>query len=262
VGDPVQAGTIVGTISIDHMDVKMRDLAGNYVDFGGQAPGSGSSAAFASFAADSREAQMVTWLVARNSLETAEIELEGRRREKASATLERRRLESRLAELLEAVPLMARYVEEGLVARADAEKARSDLTATRQALAQLKKRQKESPNRIAELESQVRSARSRQAAVERQARQRGITWSEVTGFVNGVVARDARLRDQVLDYKRDNQETRTRRISELRQEVREGRQNLEELEALYEMGGLPRREIEATRHRQQVLEAELKALGG
>jgi len=262
VGDPVQVGTIVGTIAIDHVDVKMRDLAGNYVDFGGHSPGSGSANSFASFAADSREAQMVTWLVARNSLETSEIELESRRREKASASLERRRLESRLTELQEAVPLMARYVEEGLVARADAEKARSDLAATRQALAQLKKSQKQAPTRIAGLESQVRAARIRLTAVERGARERGITWNEVTGFVNGVVAQDARLRDQVLDYKRDNQETRTRRVSELRLEVREGRQNLAELEDLFEMGGLPRREIEAARQRQQILEAELKALEG
>jgi len=236
VGDPVRVGTIVGTISIDHVDVKMRDLAGNYVDFGGQAPGSGPATSFASFAADSREARMVTWLVARNSLETSEIE--------------------------QAVPLMARYVEEGLVARAEAEKTRSDLAATLQALARLKKRQKEAPDRIAELENHVRAARNRLAAVERQARQHGITWAEVTGFVNSVVARDARLRDQVLDYKRDNQETRTRRVGELRQEVREGRQNLAELETLYEMGGLPRREIEAARQRQQILEAELKSLDG
>jgi len=157
---------------------------------------------------------------------------------------------------------MARYVEEGLVARADAEKARSDLAATRQALAQLKKSQKQAPTRIAGLESQVRAARIRLTAVERGARERGITWNEVTGFVNGVVAQDARLRDQVLDYKRDNQETRTRRVSELRLEVREGRQNLAELEDLFEMGGLPRREIEAARQRQQILEAELKALEG
>lgn len=262
VGDPVRVGTIVGSISIDHVDVKMRDLAGNYVDFGGQASGSASATSFASFAADSREARMVTWLVARNSLETSEIELEGRRRERASATLERRRLESRRAELEQAVPLMARYVEEGLVARAEAEKTRSDLAATLQALARLKKRQKEAPNRIAELENHVRAARSRLAAAEHRARQHGITWAEVTGFVNSVVARDARLRDQVLDFKRDNQETRTRRVGELRQEVREGRQNLAELETLYEMGGLPRREIEAARQRQQILEAELKSLEG
>ncbi|MGI5844256.1 MAG: peptidoglycan DD-metalloendopeptidase family protein [Candidatus Xenobium sp.] len=260
-GDPVQVGTIVGTISIDHVDVKMRDSAGNYVDFGGQASASATTP-FAAFAADSREAQMVTWLVARNSLETSESELEGRRREKASAALERRRLESRRVELEQAVPLMARYVEEGLVSRAEAEKTRSDLATTLQALARLKKRQKEAPERIAELENQVRAARSRLAVVERRARQRGITWAEVTGFVNGVVARDARLRDQVLDYKRDKQETRTRRVGELRQEVRAGRQNLAELENLYEMGGLPRREIEAARERQQILEAELKSLEG
>ncbi len=262
VGDPVQVGTVVGSVSIDHVDVKMRDPAGNYVDFGGQAPGSPSAAAFASYAADSREARMVTWLVARNTLETAQGELEGRRREQASASLERRRLESRLAELQEAVPLMERYVEEGLVARAEVEKTRSDLAGTRQELARLKQRQKEAPGRIAELEAQVRSARSRLASVERRSREGGITWKEVTGFVNGVVARDADLRDQVLDFKRSNQQTRTRRAADLRQQVLQGRQGLEELEALYEMGGLPRREIEAARERQQILEAELKALGG
>jgi len=260
VGDAMAVGSVVGTIAYDHVDVKMRDPAGNYVDFGnGQKV---SSTPFEAFAANSREARMVTWLVARNSVETNQTELEGRRREQATAGLERRRLEGRLAELKKALPLMTRYVEEGLVARADAEKARSDLAATRQALAQLKKSQKQAPTRIAGLESQVRAARIRLTAVERGARERGITWNEVTGFVNGVVAQDARLRDQVLDYKRDNQETRTRRVSELRLEVREGRQNLAELEDLFEMGGLPRREIEAARQRQQILEAELKALEG
>jgi hypothetical protein len=260
VGDTLAVGGVVGTIAYDHVDVKMRDAAGNYVDFG--AGTAAPSTPFDGFAANSREAQMVTWLVARNSLETAESELEGRRRERATATLERQRMEARLAELKQAVPLMARYVEEGLVARVEAEQTRADLETTRQRLADLKRRQKEGPSRLAALEKQVQAGRQRLATVERRARQRGITWAEVTGFVNGVVAGDARLREQVVDFKRTSQQTRSQRTADLRQQVRQGRQQLQELEALYQMGGLPRRDLDAARHKQKLLEAELKALGG
>jgi len=260
VGDAMAVGSVVGTIAYDHVDVKMRDPAGNYVDFGnGQ---KASSTPFEAFAANSREARMVTWLVARNSVETNQTELEGRRREQATAGLERRRLEGRLAELKKALPLMTRYVEEGLVARVEVEQTRVDLERTRQQLADLKRRQKEGPNRLAALEAQVRSARKRLAEVERQARQQGITWSEVTGFVNGVVARDAGLRDKVVDFKRSNQQDRNQRLADLRHKVRQGRTELQELEALYQMGGLPRRDLEAARQKQGLIEAELKALGG
>ena len=259
-GDRLEPGDVVGRVALDHVDVKMRDSAGNYVDFGGK--DAGRSAPFGAFASDSKESRMVAWLVARDNLETAQFELAARRRERASASLQRKSLEARVAELEKSVPLMARYVEEGLVARVEAEETRADLVKNRQLLAELKRRQKEGPGRLAALEGQVQAARQRLAAVERRARAQGITWAEVTGFVNGVVARDATLRDKVVDFKRTNQATRSQKASDLRQEVRKGRQDLKELEALYQMGGLPRRDIEAAREKQRILEAELKALGG
>lgn len=260
VGDGVAVGDVVGTVAYDHVDVKMRDSAGNYVDFGGK--GTAVAGAFGGLRMSSRESQMVAWLVARNTLEAAEFELDSRRREQAVGSIERRRLEARLAELKQTVPLMARYVEEGLVARVEAEQARTDLAQTQKRLAELKRRQKQGPGGLAGLERQVRAARTRLAAVEHKARERGITWVEVKGFVNGVVARDASLRDQVVDFKRTRQVQKARKIEELRVEVRDGRKHLAELENLYQMGGLPRREVEAARDHQKALEAELRARGG
>lgn len=260
VGDPISVGDVVGTVVVDHVDVKMRDSAGSYVDFG--ADGSAPPTPFDSVRMSSRESQMVAWLVARNSLEVAEDELITRRREKAVASIERKRLEQRVKELEATVPLMARYVEEGLVARVEAEQTRADLAETKQRLAKVKRIQKQGPQGLAAFERQVQAARNRLAASERAAKERGISWKEVTGFVNGIVADNPKLRDQVLDYKRTTGTKSARKVDDLRREVREGRKELTELEALYQMGGLPRREIEAARDRQKALEVELKALGG
>ena len=259
VGEVLAAGDVVGTIALDHVDVKMRDRSGNYVDFGG---GAAPSTPFDRLPMTSQQTRMVAWLVARNALETSEFELAGRKREKALGSIERRRLEARVAELKAQVPLMARYVEEGLVARVEAEQVRADLARARKNLEDLVARQRRGPVSLASLEQQVRAARNRLAAVEREARRQGITWAQVTGFVNGVVAEDARLRQQVLDFKRTGQVQKAKKVEDLRREVREGRSRVRELQTLYEMGGLPRREMEAARARQEALEAELKALGG
>lgn len=260
VGDAIQVGDVVGTVVVDHVDVKMRDTAGNYVDFGKD--GSAPPTPFDTVRMTSRESQMVAWLVARNNLEVAEDELVTRRREKAVASIERKRLEQRVKELEATVPLMAKYVEDGLVARVEAEQTRADLAEAKKQLAKVKRTQKQGPQGLTALERQVQAARNRLAAAERVARERGITWKEVTGFVNGIVADNPKLRDQVLDYKRTTGTKAARKVEDLRRDVREGREDLKELETLYQMGGLPRREIEAARLRQKALEAELKALGG
>lgn len=260
VGDGIAVGDVVGTVAYDHVDVKMRDGAGNYVDFGGK--GTVPASPWGPLPVASREAQMVAWLVARNSLELAEEELDGRKREQASGSIERRQLERRVAELAETVPLMARYVEEGLVARVEAEKTRADYAEAKKKLARLKARQKKGPESLAALQRQVKAARNRLATAEKQARSRGITWADVTAFVNGVVAANPKLKGEVMDFKRTQTADRASRLAELRREVKEGRQTLKDLEALYEMGGLPRRDIEAARDKQKAREAELKALGG
>jgi hypothetical protein len=252
VGQSVQPGDVLGTVAVDHVDVKMRDAAGNYVDFGRGARGVVSRW---SPPAGSREELMVGWLVARNGYELARDELERKTRQRASFKAERARLQQKVRELEAAVPQMASYVEQGLVSRKSAEETRQELEEARQRLTQLEKGA--SQQSLDSLSHQVHLARQRLAVAEQAARARGITWSDVTAFVNQTVARDPLLRAQVIDYKKQA----VRRRAELQQKVKEGRQHLQALEDLYKMGGVSRLELESARARQRVLEAELQALG-
>lgn len=257
VGNVVEAGDVVGTVVVDHVDVKMRDASGNCVDFGGDGA---VPASVGPLLGDSREARMVAWLVARRSVELAEEELENWKRERAAASIQCLQLERRVAELSATVPRMARYVEEGLMARVEADKARADLAEDRKKLACLKSRQQNSTSTLAALESRVKMARTRLSGAERQAREQGMTWSHVVAFVNGTVASDSKLSQEVVVFKRSRTTGRHERLTRLRQEVENGRQTMLDMEALYEAGGLSRRDLEAARERHEAYETELKSL--
>lgn len=260
VGAHIDTGSIVGLVAINHVDVKMRDANGNYVPFG-EGQQKGVAGAYTRVVARStREQLMVAWLAANNGLETSETELATRQREAALAKTERKRLEARYAELKNSLPVMQQYAADGLVAKAEVEKLRGDCQKAAKELAECKKTQAEAPKRMANLQKHIKASRARLAQVEKDARQRGLSWADVTAFVNNLVAKDQALSSKVVKYKQGTKSQDAAKEARLRKQVADGRERLKKMEELYEMGGLSRKDIEAMRAKQSLLENELQSL--
>lgn len=253
VGDAVNAGDVIGTIASDHVDVKMQDGSGSYVAFG-----EGETISAAPVQMVGREGFLVSWLVARNSLELAQDELDRIDSRAARDKLELQQLKTRLPKLEETVKLMDGYVASGLVARKTAEQARLDLADARKRIGELSK--VGDGSRKKQLTRQVAAARNRVASVEREAGWRGYRWTDVEAFVNQTVAADGKLSKVVTLYKQEHGPKRAEELKQLTREVEEGRTRLKGLEELFEMGGLSKNDLDTARERQKLLEKELAGL--
>lgn len=258
VGQVVQPGDVLGTIALDHVDVKMRDAAGNYVAFGEGAviP----SSPYAGLANNSTEAFLVTWLVSKNSLEESDSDLAMRKVERVRLKADAKSLKNRVPELEKTLKKMQQYAEQGLVARKEVEEARQELAAAKKRAKNIGPLLAMNESSLAMLESQRAQAASRLAAIESQAKSRGLTWKHVEGMVNRIVAKSPRLTEEVQAFKKDVTEGKSTKLAQLKKKVEDGRDHLQKLEELYEMGGLPKVEIEAARARQKALENELKSI--
>ncbi len=258
VGQQILPGDVLGTIALDHVDVKMRDAVGNYIPFGEGATIPNSP--FAGLASNSTESFLVTWLVAKATLQESDSELAMRKWERVRLKADAKSLKNRVPELEKTVKQMQDYAERGLVARKEVEQARQEL-------ANAKKRSKNvgpllavNERSLAMLEGQRNQAANRLTVIEQEARSRGLSWKNVEAMVNKVVARSPQLKEEVLDYKRNAVEGKSTKLTQLKKKVTDGREHLKKLEELYEMGGLPKVEIEAARARQKALENELRSI--
>ena len=260
-GDTLGVGDVVGKVSLDHVDVKMRDANGNYIPFGESgAPSSTTNYALLAVPSNSRESLMVGWLVAQNAVDTMETELQMRKKELKSAEVGRSRLEERYSTLHKQEVKMQKYQEDGLVSRADVEKVRSDLNKVRAQLLLAKQMQNEVPQQLKVTERQLTSAKERLAKAKKAANQAGIGWNEVTAFVNRSVAQDKKLSSKVQDYKKSHNTQNEERRQALKKQINDLRQQQKEYKKLYEEGGLPRKELEALEERLRLAEDELKDL--
>lgn len=262
VGDTLAVGSVVGKVSLDHVDVKMRDGNGNYVPFGesGGAHPAGANYAQLAVPTNSRESLMVGWLVAQNAVDTLETELQMRKKELKSADIARSRLEDRYATLHRQEVQMQKFQEDGLVSRMDVEKVRSDLNKVRIQLLNAKQMQNGVPQQLKVAERQLTRAKERLAKAKQTANQGGVSWSDVTAFVNKSVAQDKALSSKVKDYKKNHVDQDEGRRQELTKQVKELRKKQQEYKKLYEEGGLPRKELEAVEESLRLAEDDLKAL--
>lgn len=258
VGQVVQPGDVLGTIALDHVDVKMRDASGNYIPFGEGA--TIPSNPYAGLASNSTEAFLVTWLVAKNSLEESDSDLAMRKVERVRLKSDAKTLKTRVPELEKTLKKMQEYAEQGLVARKEVEEARQELASTKKRSQNIGPLLAVNDGALRALENQRAQAASRLAVLESQARSRGLSWKDVEGMVNRIVAKSPKLTEEVLDFKRNATEGKITKLAELKRKVSDGREQLKKLEELYEMGGLPKLEIEAARTRQKALENELKSI--
>ncbi len=258
VGQTVQPGDVLGTIALDHVDIKMRDAAGNYVPFGEGA--TIPSNPYAGLASNSTEQFLVTWLVYKNSLEESDSDLAMRKVERVRLKADAKTLKNRVPELEKTLKQMVEYAEQGLVARKEVEETRQELANTKKRAKNIGPLLEVNERALGMLESQRAAAASRLAMIEGQAKSRGLSWKNVEGMVNRIVAKSPTLTEEVQDFKKNVTQGKSTKLAELKQKVTDGRDQLKKLEELYEMGGLPKVEIEAARAKQKALENELKSI--
>lgn len=258
VGQVVSPGDVLGTIALDHVDIKMRDAAGNYVPFGEGA--TIPSSPYAGLANNSTEAFLVTWLVTKNSLEESDSDLAMRKVERVRLKADAKLLKSRVPELEKTLKQMQDYAEQGLVARKEVEEARLELANTKKRAKNIGPTLQANEKALALLESQRAAAAGRLASIESQARSRGLSWKHVEGMVNRIVAKSPTLTEEVQHFKKDVTQGKSTRLAQLKKKAEDGRIQLQKLEELYEMGGLPKVEIEAARAKQKALENELRSI--
>lgn len=259
VGQQVQAGEILGTIAYDHVDVKMRDAQGNYIDFGGNArvvPA--PSWAFGM----SREALMAQWLLAKNAMELAEEEGRKEKLDRQKRAIQIQALEQKVPTLRESQKLMAEYVEQGLVSRLSVEENLEELQAAQRELKRLRDLQSGSPKRLKQLDLDVKNGAKRLSLAQQQARAQGIGWKDVEAFVQATIANDKALARSVSAYKKNAAVKNATLLAQTRKEWEQCRDQLKAFEELFEMGGISRVELEESRTKFKLLDAQMKALQG
>ncbi len=260
-GTALNVGDVVGKVSVNHVDVKMRDGAGNYVPFGENSKAGTNPSLFVPMQpANSRESLMVGWLVAQNEVDTLENELGMRQRERRSVQVARERLEERYSNLHRQEVKMGKFLEDGLVARVEVEKVRRDLARVRAQLLTVKQTQKDVPEQIDKLQKQLKNGRERLRKAKEVAVKEGITWAEVNNFVNTTVAKDSQLSHTVQEYKKNQTDKDYERRIQLKKELKVQRDKYAEYKVIYDEGGLPRKELEAVEAKIQELEDELRTL--
>ncbi|MGM9998574.1 MAG: peptidoglycan DD-metalloendopeptidase family protein [Candidatus Bruticola sp.] len=259
-GQIVNTGDPVGTIAINHVDIKMRGADGAYIPFGEKDKQSVMASALQVQPVTSREQLMVAWLSAYNNEETVKEEAEARSREDKLNKIERQKLEERYTEKRVALRNMEDYFQQGLVSRREVEQTRKNLETTRQELLKVKTSQKEHPEKIKKLRQQLDMCHQRTLKAQKEAEERGLTWQDVQAFVNNLVAQDQTLNKTVKNYKKDKQEAYIQELLQVKSELSQCQRTLASQEELYQAGGLPQKEIEATRQKCAALQQRLKEL--
>lgn len=254
-GDLVKTGSLVGTIAHDHVDVKMRDATGAYLDFG-----RGQEAT--AVPRDTPEAALVSWLAADQRLRRATARHESVSRRRRHLKAERQTLAQRVPEAERVAAWMESERAFGLAsaeARLFARQAHRDYGARlRLVETALGHNQEE----IAAAEREVRAARHEEERCRRRAAAHGLSWAHVHRLVQRTVAGDPTLTRKVVQYKRTVAERRDRRAADLKGKVDRSRERLERVADLYAAGVLARSELAAAEEILRLHRDELEGLRG
>lgn len=252
VGQRVKAGGIVARIASDHVDVKMRDAAGQYVPFGEGSKANSMSVATAAPVVD-RKALLTAWLVAKTAADQADEELFMKENAHQKFVIEKRSAERKVAVLESTLKELSKKENSALVSRKKMEELRAELSAARTTL---KKVQAENKTSTAALKKQAQVNRSNLKAFESWAKSEGLSWKDVENLVAATVSKDAKLTEDVQKVKKEKGDSLNLTLAQLEKKRNEGRAQLARLEELYAAGGMSQQEITDERLRQELLEEE------
>lgn len=251
IGQPVRAGAVIARVASDHVDVKMRDAAGQYLAFGEGSKA--NSAVLASAPVVDRKALLTGWLVAKTTADQAAEELFLKEHAAQKVQLEKRSAERKVSLLQATLAELSRTENSALVSRKRLEELRAEL---RQAQNTLQTVQSRSQTSAQQLRRQAEASRAQLQAFEAWAKSEGLTWKDVENLVARTVASDSSLNQRVVQAKQQGAAVASLTLAQLQQRRDEGRRQLAKLEELYAMGGMSFQEIADQRLRQELLEEE------
>jgi hypothetical protein len=252
IGQRVRAGSVIARIASDHVDVKMRDSAGQYVPFGEGSKANSMALASAAPVVD-RKALLTAWLVAKTSADQADEELFMKENASQKLAIEKRSAERRVAVLENSVKELSLPENSALVSRKKLEEMKAELS---QARATLKKVQSQNQLSTAQLKKQAQTNRANLKAFESWAKSEGLRWKDVEQLVAATVSTDVSLSKNVQKAKKETIAARSLTLAELEAKRSEGRKQLAELEELFAAGGMSLQEITDERLRQELIEEE------
>ncbi len=252
VGQRVKAGGIVARIASDHVDVKMRDSAGQYVPFGEGSKANTASIATAAPVVD-RKALLTAWLVAKTAADQSDEELFLKENAHQKFVIEKRSAERKVAVLESTLKELSKESNSALVSRKKLEELRAELNVSRKTLTKVQSQNKTSS---ADLKKQAQTNQTNLKAFESWAKSEGLSWKDVENLVASTVSHDTKLSENVQKVKKEKGNDLTLSLTQLEKKRNDGRTQLAKLEELFAVGGMSQQEITDERLRQELLEEE------
>lgn len=263
VGAVLKPGDIVGVIVRDHVDVKMRDAAGNYKDFGGgqgTLANRGANAVGALYTPPTwvnmdwqakpeptKESLLTAWLVATNSRDMAKQELDRLEHQAYQRKIEEDQLKKRADSLQKTQKLLKLTT------------ASPELLATTLKLSQLQVVRALDKQQLMLLDKQLRRSRDEVSSAKKAAEEKGLTYADVDSLVDEAVSSDKGLSQSVETYKKSTQTHNTELIAELQTQLSETEQTLYKLQEMEKIGGVDQNELEAVKEKRRLLQVQLRA---
>ena len=260
VGQVVKPGEIVGVVVHDHVDVKMRDSAGNYRDFGAGQLGAGKISLSPLYTAPSwfnpdwikpeptRESLLTSWLVALNSRDLAKEELDRLEHQAYLRKIEEAQVKRRYDSLRENQKLLK------LSASAP------ELKETQNELQRLAVVRGLDTQQLRLLGRQLKRSREELASAKKAAEEKGLTYSDVDSLVDQAVSSDRSLAQSVESFKRSTQSRNAQYVAELQNQLDVIEHDLYRLREMQKIGGVDRAQLETTREKRRLLLVQLRAV--
>lgn len=254
VGSPVKPGATLGRVSRDHLDVKMRDVSGEYLDFGEN----GEVAALP--APDSAESVLVEWLTAVQRARQAAVRWDDLARRRRSLKAERDSLAPRIAELEKMTAWMATEAGQRLTEPQVRTDAVASLSGFRERVKRIETALGRNAKDLETCERDRRIAKKAVVAAQEGAGAKGLAWKDVVALVNRTVTEDAALQKKVRLYKKTLADAQAKRAADLERKLERSEERLQQFQDLYAAGVLTQEDLRTAEAMVNLHRDELKDL--
>lgn len=253
-GAPVKPGTTLGHVSRDHLDVKMRDVSGDYLDFGE------NQQVAAMPGPDSAESVLVEWLTAVQRARQAAVRWDDLARRRRSLKAERAALEPRIAELQKMTAWMATEAGQRLTEPDVRTGALQSLAGFQARVKRIEVGLARNATDLEGCERERRLAKKAVADAQEEARTRGLAWTDVVALVNRSVAEDPGLQKKVRLYKKTMADAQARRAADVERKLERSQERLQHFQDLYAAGVLTREDLASAEEMVRLHRSELQDL--
>ena len=250
VGDVMNAGDVVGLVVNDHVDVKMRGPDGAWFDFGhGTPPALGAFSmplALCTTLVDAMRAYETLW----QGAQVDGQELGSARRRERQAALELDQARKRVLRLRSEYPRLQRFLDEGLVARADVDRARTELRGEAARVEHLQREAHDARRDIDALTARAQAVRSQLAQAQSLLERFGVRRAELERRLR--TAAPSQAADAVRASQPDRRQGAEMAAASASSRA-SARAEAERMEQLFEQGVVSRVERDRARERYESL---------